>query len=595
MALMLSDVECYNNYFLLLCRNMITGQLHRWEKFNDVEKGPYSHQQMAELFMKNTIVGFNWQGYDEMICNAYFSGYTNAEMYEVSKFIIEGDKMNRYRVYDDYSMDRIPYQSIDIMPVAPLMASLKVYAGRVGHASLQDLPVPPDTTIVQELRDELLPYCANDLGSTDAVFVELKEQLKLRQKMSAEYGLMLMSKSDAQIAEAVIRKKLTEKGVDARPKRRSGRGTYTYDSPEWMTFETEEMRAVHKAVTDAKFAIGADNKFKIPAELRKAIEFKGKKYKMGVGGLHSQESNRSIIPGKGEKLFDIDVTSYYPSIILTNGYTPETLGQDFLDVYRDIVETRIAAKNSGDKVTADSLKIVINSSFGKFGNQYSTLFSPKLLMQTTLTGQLALLLLIELMETSGVEVVSANTDGIIVHTKNEEQEEAFKVAWAMWESTTGMTLEDTEYVALHNESVNTYFAVTPDGKAKGKGVYGAPGLTKTPHADICAEAVKKYCIDGVPVEQTIRESEDIKKFVFLRKVGGGALWKDELVGSTCRWYVGRKRGSKLYYYKTGNSVPFSDSAILVNKLPRDFPTDNIDYDWYISRAESMLSNLGMDI
>jgi len=595
MALEIADVECYKNYFLLLMRDRITGQLYRWEKLNDVEMGPYSHQQLGELFMANTIVGFNWDGYDEYIVNAYFSGYTNEQMHAISKFIIEGDKMNRYRVYDKFDMERIPYKSIDIMPVTPLMASLKIYAGRIGHPSLQDLPVDPNLLITMELRNKLLPYCVNDLGSTDAVFVAIKKQLVLRSEMSKQYGINLMSKSDAQIAEAVIRMKLKDRGVDARPDKNANvKATYTYDAPEWMNFSTPEMNEVFANVQAAKFNIEDDGKFKIPPTLRKAIKFKGKTYKMGVGGLHSQEKNRSIITKGKQRLFDIDVTSFYPRIILNNGYAPEHLGNDFLEVYSDIVESRIAAKNSGDKATADSLKIVINSSFGKFGNRYSALFSPKLLMQTTLTGQLSLLMLIEQMECAQLEVVSANTDGIIVFLQDDMDYDIFKTVWAHWETQTSFNLEDTEYVSLHNESVNTYFAIKPNGEAKGKGAYGEAGLTKTPHADICAQAVMQYCIDGTPVSKTILDSTDILQFVYLRKVGGGAMWKDDLVGSTCRWYIGREGGGKLYYYKTGNSVPFSDNAILANKLPSSFP-DNLDYDFYIEKALTMLGTLGVEI
>jgi hypothetical protein len=76
------------------------------------------------------------------------------------------------------------------------------------------------------------------------------------------------------------------------------------------------------------------------------VEFKGKKgdkiysqdvpssivvnnteYSIGVGGLHSVEKNRAIIAQDDEYLIDIDVVSYYPSIILNNEYSPEHFDQ----------------------------------------------------------------------------------------------------------------------------------------------------------------------------------------------------------------------------------------------------------------------------
>src|SRR6478609_3841680 len=65
-------------------------------------------------------------------------------------------------------------------------------------------------------------------------------------------------------------------------------------------------------------------------------------------------------------------------------------------------------------VEADSKKIEINGSFGKFGSKWSALYSPDLLIQVTITGQLCLLMLIEQLEAAGVQVCSANTDGIVM-------------------------------------------------------------------------------------------------------------------------------------------------------------------------------------
>ena len=54
-------------------------------------------------------------------------------------------------------------------------------------------------------------------------------------------------------------------------------------------------------------------------------------------------------------------------------------------------------------------EVVVNGTFGKLGNMFSIIYSPDLLFQVTLTGQLTLLLLIERLELAGVRVVSANT------------------------------------------------------------------------------------------------------------------------------------------------------------------------------------------
>jgi DNA polymerase elongation subunit (family B) len=58
------------------------------------------------------------------------------------------------------------------------------------------------------------------------------------------------------------------------------------------------------------------------------------------------------------------------------------------------------------------MKIAANGVFGKLGSPWSILYAPHLMVAVTLTGQLALLMLIERAERMGISVVSANTDGV---------------------------------------------------------------------------------------------------------------------------------------------------------------------------------------
>lgn len=250
---------------------------------------------------------------------------------------------------------------------------------------------------------------------------------------------------------------------------------------------------------------------------------------------------------------------------------------------------------SAEKTTSDSLKIVINSSFGKFGNRYSSMYDPQLFLQTTITGQLALMMLAEMYEEEGFEVISANTDGVMV--KVEDLLWRRKVAQDIareWERRTGMFLEDEEYVSIFKESVNSYFGVGADGKIKGKGTYAKPSLQKNPRMTICAEAVIDYIIEGKKIEDTIRNNKDISKMVVLRTVNGGALYKGKNVGKSIRWYY--KKGEKdiITYVTNGNKVPNSEGARLVNQLPTEYPTD-IDEDYYINKCYSMISDFGYSV
>lgn len=97
---------------------------------------------------------------------------------------------------------------IDLIEVAPGKASLKLYNGRLHGRRMQDLPYPPDAVLTPEQIDETYKYCGNDLDATLLLWESLSEQIKLREGMSREYGIDLRSKSDAQVAEAVIKREV---------------------------------------------------------------------------------------------------------------------------------------------------------------------------------------------------------------------------------------------------------------------------------------------------------------------------------------------------------------------------------------------------
>ncbi|MFK5284394.1 hypothetical protein ACI3PL_32920, partial [Lacticaseibacillus paracasei] len=75
--------------------------------------------------------------------------------------------------------------------------------------------------------------------------------------------------------------------------------------------------------------------------------------------------------------------------------------------------------------------------------------------------------------------------------------------------------------------VNNYIAIKTNGEVKTKGVFATTGLMKSPAGSICGEAAIRQLADGTPIATTIRECNDIRKFVNLRTVKGGAVCDGE--------------------------------------------------------------------
>lgn len=579
--LMFFDTEVYSNYFLALFKSE-TGQVYRFEN-----KDASRLKDFIKANKENTFVSFNGNGFDVPILNAFIAGKTTAEIKAICDAIISsGDSV--YKVAKQFKIStQASFDHIDIMEIPIGQVGLKTYGGRIHAPKIQDLPLEPDAKITTGDLALLREYCLNDVETTELLYRTIEPQIKLREALSKQYGVDLRSKSDAQIAEAVI---LSELSFDAlKPKIKTK--TYRYQIPAFIRFQTPLFQSLLDEISTTDFTVTSNGKTEMPANLAgKQIRLNRSVYSLGIGGLHSCESSRGWQSNEDYLLIDADVTSYYPMIILGQRLSPEHLGDDFLNVYKSIVYRRIAAKKAGDSVTEKTLKIVINGSFGKFGSPYSCLYSPELLTQVTITGQLALLMLIEALETHGIAVVSANTDGIVSYVPKDKLG-IYDSLLMIWEIETGFSLEKTEYNALYSESVNNYIAITTSGKTKGKGVYADESLSKNPTAIVCIDAVKAYLSKGSSIEQHIMSCTDIRKFVCSRSVTGGAIKDGEYLGKTVRWYYSTSTQTAIYYKKNGNKVPKSDCAMPIQQLPQDLPND-INYSWYIASAKKMLVNLG---
>lgn len=585
------DVEVYKNYFLALFMTE-QGKVRRYEIFEE----DASSFDVDEIFALITnpdaeIVTFNGMCYDVPMLVLAMTTLDTAEVKRESDRIIE-DNLRPWEFYRQNGLLEPEMNHIDIINVAPGQVGLKLYGGRLGTAKLQELPIPPSARIVEEQVPLLRQYCRNDVIVTRELFERLRTQIELRRAMSEEYGVDLRSKSDAQIAEAVLKKEYMRMTGNAPTRPAIGYDSFYYEPPSYVKFLTPQMQGVLETVCAAEMTLNPETGHVImPPEIAKLkIEIGQSRYKIGIGGLHSQESEVAHFTDSGHVLIDRDVESYYPNLMLNMNMHPGGFGEHFNTIYRKILEERLEAKRSGEKVKSDSLKIVLNGTFGKTSNKYSTLYSPMFMIRTTLTGQLTLLMLIEMLELCDIPVVSANTDGIVIKCPREREGDLLQIIMK-WEKRSGLKTEETRYKALYSRDVNNYIAIKEDGSVKTKGVYAPVSLSKNPQVPICSEAVVAYLSEDVPLKVTLEECLDIRKFLMLRTVTGGAVKDGEPLGKAVRWYYARGETGTINYAKNGNLVPRSEGAKPLMDLPEQLPED-LDYKWYMKECESILMDLG---
>lgn len=646
------DIECYPNYFLAGFTNYRTGKQLAFEMSYTK---PLDIPKLKWVLENFEIIGFNSINYDLPIITLACAGKDNLTLkVESDNIIVNGHRPSD--VLKAHKVKRLFVNHVDLIEVAPLFASLKIYGGRIHTPSMQDLPFHPNTTLTDQQIAIVKYYCLKkDLTSTALLRKKLSEECDLRVQLTNESGVDLRSKSDAQIAEAVIGGEITRmRGGGRIQKPVIPMGTaYRYNVPWFIKFSTPLMNNVLNLIAGTLFIVDHTGSIGMPPQIKELkIQIANSVYRMGIGGLHSSEKCAAHFSDANTKLIDRDVTSYYPFIILNQGLYPQHLGPDFLTVYRNIVNRRIDAKKRGDKKVANSLKITINGSFGKLGSQYSILYSPDLLVQVTITGQLSLLMLIERLELAGIPVVSANTDGIVIKCPNHMNDTMDAIV-KQWEIDTMFETEATYYKCLLSRDVNNYIAVKIPEKegelpeVKSKGAYAKAGLSKNPTNEICIDAIEALLTSNIPIEHTIRNCKDITRFINVRNVSGGAVkiwgnllpnhtdkadllrqsgfeaveggfwrhssWKEEEVaslesayehavlmwptakqdylGKAVRWYYAKGEEGELVYAKNGNKVPKSDGAKPLMDLPDSFPLD-VDIDYYIEETYKMLAQIG---
>lgn len=583
----LMDIECYVNYFLVKFRRLSDG---RFLEFELLEGGRLNCDSISQVVSKYEIVTFNGCNYDVPMLRLAMTGASTQELKAASDAIIK-ENLSPWQFEKRFQLPEFLIDHVDLIEIAPGMVGLKLYAARLHSRQIEDLPYKEDAVLTVEQMAEIRRYCGNDLVCTEDLLHDVWPQLELRRQLSVQYHMDLRSKSDAQIAEEVLKAEITALTGRRPVKRQVTAKEFYYQAPEFITTTNSKLYDAIELVTTHPFTVSKSGNLEMPQALLTLQIFIGRgAYQMGMGGLHSTESSVHHFADEEHLLADWDVTSYYPSIILNCELFPAQLGRGFLEAYRKIVEARVAAKAAKDKVRANTLKIVVNGSFGKLGSMYSALYAPELMVQVTVTGQLSLLMLIDELEFEGIPVVSANTDGVVARCPRDKEQRMVEIIRG-WEERTGFQMERADYLALFSKDVNNYIAVHADGYVKTKGCFKPATIDKNPSAEICSLAVIEHLKSGVPIAEIICGCKDITKFVMVRRSTKGAEYKGQYLGKVVRWYYAK--GCKDSVYTAGdkkNLIPLSEGACPLMVLPDSFPED-VDYARYEKECQKMLRSL----
>ena len=171
------DVEVYPNLFVVCWK--IQGEHKCHSKINP------NQADISNLVSNYRLIGFNNRRYDNHILYGRMIGYTNYQLFELSQKIIGGNKNNPAFFREAYGLS---YTDIYDFADASHKQSLKKFEIELGIHH-QEMNIPWDEPVPEELWNNVVEYCINDVNATESVFEYLKADWVARQILAELSGL----------------------------------------------------------------------------------------------------------------------------------------------------------------------------------------------------------------------------------------------------------------------------------------------------------------------------------------------------------------------------------------------------------------------
>lgn len=172
-SLIFYDVEVFPNLFIVCWK--IAG------KEKPVVRMINPTSADVEELIRFRLVGFNCRRYDNHILYARLMGYTNEQLYNLSQKIISGDR-------GAFFGEAYNVSYTDIYDFAAKKQSLKKWEIELGIHH-QELGLPWDQPVPEEMWEKVASYCDNDVIATEAVFDHLKGDFTARRILADIAGM----------------------------------------------------------------------------------------------------------------------------------------------------------------------------------------------------------------------------------------------------------------------------------------------------------------------------------------------------------------------------------------------------------------------
>lgn len=610
------DIETFPNVFTLAVEHAYAP--FRW--MFEISEWRNDSLQIIEFlqYLKESnafMVGFNNLDFDYPVLHTLIRmGKSDAfTLYKKAQAIIDSqgeDSSDRWlhKVKpSDYFVRQLDLFKIHHFDNKARSTSLKVLEFNMRSATIEDLPFKVGSTLNRDQVEILKKYNSYDIEQTKLFYHKSMEMINFREELTCKYSRDFMNHNDTKIGKDYFIMKLEESGVACYEYGVNGR--IPKQTPRtminlrdailpWITFTTPEFERVlywikEQSITETK---GVLNDVKANVD--------GFTFVFGLGGIHGSIESEVIISTDDQIIIDLDVTSYYPNLAIANGFYPEHLGKEFIDIYKHLFEQRkLYPKKSAESAM---LKLALNGVYGDSNNKYSVFYDPLFTMSITLNGQLLLCLLVEqLMTIPGLRLVQVNTDGLTFMVSRRHYDMVTPIR-EQWQERTGLNLEESIYRKMWVRDVNNYIAQYEDGSVKRKGAYEwNTQWYQNASALVIPKVAEKVLVEEAPIRATVEQWPDMMDFMLRTKVPRSSYLSIEVANeppvqlqNTTRYYIA-KGGGRLFKWmppfkgkqewrkigvESGWGVQVCNDIRNAGKL-------DIDFDYYVREVEKICLTL----
>lgn len=537
------------------------------------------------------------------------------ELYEYAQDIISRKNRGEFVEYSPYKLwiNQIDLFKLNHWDNKAKSSSLKWVQYAMDWENVEEMPHHHAEPVTDShTLQNVINYCINDVLSTKQILDHSKEQIKLRQVLTKEYGINLYSASEPRISKELFLYFLEQKtGIEkAELKRMRTPRTHIVLGDcilDYVSFQTPEFQKMLDFFRKTVITSTKDG-------FKYRMDYKGVKTDYGLGGLHGAREAGVYEAKGGWTIMTSDVTSFYPNLAIKNGFAPEHLPKnEFLELYEWVFEERKKIPKSDPKNYV--YKIILNSTYGLTGDENSFLYDPKMTMQITVNGQLLLSKLYEMLSLAIPDCIPLmqNTDGLEMMIPTATVDTYMKVC-AEWERITKLSLEHDQYKKMIIRDVNNYIAINTQNKVKCKGAFEWEDLQKkkvaTFHKNksflIIPKAIYAYFVNGIEPEDFLRDNTDVYDYCGAVKSKGGWYYEERYINKgnltinklqkIVRYYVSNNGGKIVKCHPDGREIQVESGSWLqsvVNRIDPAVPIDkyDINYSYYLEEIYKQIAGI----